>query len=421
MNIFSRLINWPGFLFVVFGLLSNPNSLHAQWEQTSIKTTMVSSFATSGTTLFVGTEDSLHLSTNNGTSWTSVYAEEKNYTFNPMYFAVMEDNIFLAYKYFILASSKSNNFTQWNILPSIPDFYFQVYSLAISGTNLFAGGSGGIYLSNSNGSSWTLVTSGLPTSTIGVWNLAVRDTNLFAGIYGGGVFLSTNNGTSWTERSTGLPHSAFHSLVFSGSNLFDGTDNGVFLSTNNGINWTQVNTGLGVNTTIPALASSGTNLFAGTDSGVFLSTNNGKNWVQVNTGLPTGSSVYALDVSGMYLFAGLSSSSLFRGVWRRPLSEMITEVENINTETNLKFSLQQIYPNPFNTSTTIKYKVTEPGFVSLKVFNAMGTEVATLINEKKSVGEYSIEWNAAGLQSGIYFCRLQAGLFTDTKKLVLQK
>jgi ABC-type Fe3+ transport system substrate-binding protein len=84
-------------------------------------------------------------------------------------------------------------------------------------------------------------------------------------------------------------------------------------------------------------------------------------------------------------------------------------------------SLIQNYPNPFNTTTTIRYKVTEPGFVSLKVLDAMGTAVATLINEKKSQGDYSIDWNASGLTSGIYFCRLQTGKFTDTKKLVLQK
>jgi hypothetical protein len=69
----------------------------------------------------------------------------------------------------------------------------------------------------------------------------------------------------------------------------------------------------------------------------------------------------------------------------------------------------------------ISYKVKEPGFVSLKVFNAMGTEVATLVNDKKAVGECSIDWNAVGLAEGIYFCRLQSGTFSYTKKLVLQK
>jgi hypothetical protein len=85
------------------------------------------------------------------------------------------------------------------------------------------------------------------------------------------------------------------------------------------------------------------------------------------------------------------------------------------------FGLQQIYPNPFCTTSTIKYRVAESGFVSVKVFDAMGSEVACLINERKPAGEYLIDWNAAGFGSGIYFCRMQAGKFTDTKKLIIQE
>jgi hypothetical protein len=95
--------------------------------------------------------------------------------------------------------------------------------------------------------------------------------------------------------------------------------------------------------------------------------------------------------------------------------------ETQREESSRPLELFQNYPNPFNSSTTIKYKVTEPGFVSIKVFNAMGTEVASRVNEKRPKGDYSIEWNATGLASGIYFCRLQSGTFFETKKLVLQK
>jgi hypothetical protein len=85
------------------------------------------------------------------------------------------------------------------------------------------------------------------------------------------------------------------------------------------------------------------------------------------------------------------------------------------------FDLFQNYLNPFNSTTTIKYKVVKPGFVSLKVFNVMGTEVANLVNERKAVGEYLIEWNAEGLNEGIYFCRMQNGSNIEVKKMILQK
>jgi hypothetical protein len=83
--------------------------------------------------------------------------------------------------------------------------------------------------------------------------------------------------------------------------------------------------------------------------------------------------------------------------------------------------LIQNYPNPFTSTTTIKYKVTEPGFVSLKVFDVIGYEITTLVNEQKAAGEYTVELNAAGLSNGIYFCRLQAGICSETRKLIVRK
>lgn len=85
------------------------------------------------------------------------------------------------------------------------------------------------------------------------------------------------------------------------------------------------------------------------------------------------------------------------------------------------FSLCQNYPNPFNPSTVISYHVASVGKVSLKVFDLLGREVATLINEVKSAGTYTATFNAANMPSGVYFYRLQAGSFTETKRLVLLK
>jgi hypothetical protein len=85
------------------------------------------------------------------------------------------------------------------------------------------------------------------------------------------------------------------------------------------------------------------------------------------------------------------------------------------------FSIEQNYPNPFNSATTIKYKVTEPGFVSLKVVDVMGTEVASLVNEQKLKGDYSIVWDASGLESNVYFCKLQSGRSYVVKKMLLLK
>lgn len=83
--------------------------------------------------------------------------------------------------------------------------------------------------------------------------------------------------------------------------------------------------------------------------------------------------------------------------------------------------LNQNYPNPFNPSTTISFNLPSRSFVSLKVFDLIGREVAAIISEYMQAGNYSRQWNASDLPSGIYFYRLQSGTFTETKKLILLK
>lgn len=85
------------------------------------------------------------------------------------------------------------------------------------------------------------------------------------------------------------------------------------------------------------------------------------------------------------------------------------------------FSLDQNYPNPFNPSTKISYQLPQSGFVTLKVYNAIGKEVATLVNEEKSAGRYEINFDAAGLTSGVYFYKITTNNFTQTNKMLLIK
>jgi hypothetical protein len=84
-----------------------------------------------------------------------------------------------------------------------------------------------------------------------------------------------------------------------------------------------------------------------------------------------------------------------------------------------EFALCQNYPNPFNPATTISFSLPRKSFVSLKVFDALGREVAILLADELPAGTYARQWNAAGLASGVYFYRLQAGLFSETRKLIL--
>jgi hypothetical protein len=116
-----------------------------------------------------------------------------------------------------------------------------------------------------------------------------------------------------------------------------------------------------------------------------------------------------------------------------PLGNSVLYVDNLNFDTHLtsvppssselpsKFNLTQNYPNPFNPSTVINYQIPVEGNVTLKVYDVLGNEIATLVNEQKTEGSYEIQFDARKFTSGVYFYQLQAGSFTETKKLILMK
>jgi hypothetical protein len=112
------------------------------------------------------------------------------------------------------------------------------------------------------------------------------------------------------------------------------------------------------------------------------------------------------------------SSSVYRTIKYRQVATSVKEEES---DMPTGFSLSQNYPNPFNPSTTIRFALPKSGRVELKVYNTLGQEVATLVNEEKVAGTYSAQWNASSVASGVYYYRMQAGEFTATQKMLLMK
>jgi len=105
--------------------------------------------------------------------------------------------------------------------------------------------------------------------------------------------------------------------------------------------------------------------------------------------------------------------------WILKNNTTVTAVEDFTLP--LEFSLEQNYPNPFNPSTTIEYNIPESGNVTLKVFDVLGNEVATLINGQNEAGTHKVDFDASLLHSGVYFYRIESGSFVETKKLMLLK
>jgi len=99
----------------------------------------------------------------------------------------------------------------------------------------------------------------------------------------------------------------------------------------------------------------------------------------------------------------------------------ILTVKNINQNHPKEFSLSQNYPNPFNPSTKIKFAISDVSYTKLKVYDALGKEVATLVNERLSAGSYEVDWNANNYGSGVYFYKLEAGDYAETRKMLFLK
>jgi photosystem II stability/assembly factor-like uncharacterized protein len=350
--------------------------------------------------------------------------------------------------------------------------YSMVTCMAASGSYVYAGtDSSGVLFSSDKGVNWKSINNGLPSKYIqclGIFNIGLY-VSFYPDVYpsiGNQIYRSTDNGDNWTRISyINFPWQANCFLV-KDSILYVGNNDGIVYTTNNGGNWTELipytpnfyvavesmvfkNDGIYILTGSNSVLKSTDNgktwtsllnnssavtgwtnidsvFFVGGNNNVFLSTNNGTNWSGFGDGLenpPYGcGNINTLAASDSFIFAGTTQS----GVWRRPLSEIMTSVKEPSmAELPKQFSLFQNYPNPFNPSTTINYSLPHSGIVKLTVYNAIGSKVATLVNEYKPAGNYSVHFNASsaagGLASGIYFYRLESGTYTAAKKLILIK
>jgi hypothetical protein len=186
----------------------------------------------------------------------------------------------------------------------------------------------------------------------------------------------------------------------------------VFLSSDNGNTWQCINTGLvGY---VQSLTWINDDLFAGTTDGVFRLMSGDSTWSGVNDGL-TNYSVKALTGHGDYLFLIGDGST----IWRRPILEITGIVSDGTHHIPKKFSMNQNYPNPFNPSTTISYQLPKQSHVSLNIFDILGRQVMTLVNEVEQPGYKSIKFDASILPTGVYFYRLTSDSYVETKKLLL--
>jgi len=264
-----------------------------------------------------------------------------------------------------------------------------------------------IYVSTNNGISWVNKSNGINDNY--VTELFTKDDrSLFAGTNSDGIYRSTNNGADWQFVFDGW----FIMSIVSDldSNLLSGSNDGFLKSTDNGLNW--INKGFSNSYVWSIVVDSNNDYIVSTFRQIYKSIDGGNSWIDISEGLPP-EAQFELAIDELnFIYAGTGGDGLYKTI------NPITSVDDKNVTLKI-FSLSQNYPNPFNPTTSIQYTINSLQFVKLGIYDVLGREIATLVNEEKTIGNYEVEFDGSNLSSGIYFYRIQAGNFTATKKLIL--
>lgn len=229
------------------------------------------------------------------------------------------------------------------------------------------------------------------------------------------IFRSTDGGITYTENETpGAGIYVFSIFINSGGVGFAAAT-GMSRSTDGGVTFQSHSVpGAG---NINGIESSGSNFWYIRGYKIYHSTDDGISWTDEYT---VTSSLTHIDFPDNLNDCQMGWAVGYGGTIHKMTSSMVTSV-NYEGEIPDIFELKQNYPNPFNPTTGIQYLIGSQQYVTLKVFDLLGREVATLVNEEKQPGTYDVEFNASELPSGIFFYRLTAGNFTDTKKMIIMK
>jgi hypothetical protein len=399
-------------------ITASASILHSQWNQVVIDPpSNIFSISQFDNVIYAGGDSILYYSTDGGINWQSS-AKIESLEFgissiqkwnNKLYVGTFGKGIF----------ESTDNGANWTARNTglNNSGALEISSIAIRGDSLYAAtiGEGVFVLNLLNPTGWQNFRNGLPFGV--AWNVySIYNFNgtLICGAGGNAdVYFNINGTDSWIEKSFDLPAAepnAMISIASYGDTLIGVSYFGIYRSQNNGDSWEYFNPGIGlisfasvtvVNDVLFAIISK-------LPRSYFISSiNSGESWefeFEFNT----------MAFSTLYyngnLFTGRSN-----GIYWLPYTP-----SNIDDDMVAKdFVLYQNYPNPFNPITNIQFRIPNSEFICLKVYDVIGNEIITLVDEYKSAGSYEVEFSGEGLSSGVYFFRLQTGSYTETKKMVL--
>jgi photosystem II stability/assembly factor-like uncharacterized protein len=424
------------FILIVFVVLINRTVMFSQnfWERTNIPPRITYTMAvTSNGDIWAVTggypsgESTLRLSTDNGNTWLQKFIFQSVAT---MAISPVNGYIFVGLytNELFMSTDRGDNWAK------ILDNTTEIHNILITPSgDIYIGTRNNLYYSNDNGDTWIVKNNELPDGMPPVYSLALeKDGTLYAGT-ANMVYRSIDGGDTWLPSSnyTNIyPNVNVVGLAISDDgSIFATTDCfgiehavGILKSTDKGVVWFQVNNGRAVKNARKIIYNPITrDIFIGDaeySSGVYRSTNLGASWELINTGISdrtyTHEFAFNPNTGQMYVVTG-------DGIYRSKNQTILVEEPIDVTSDGSTTLLFQSSPNPVRSGydAFIRYRINTAGQTSLILYDILGREVAKLVNEYKSAGVYSVNFNTRNLSSGVYFYKLTAAGYEGTKKMLI--
>ncbi len=386
---------------------------------------------------------------------------------NTGYIVGSEESPYVTGSVFLKTTNGGNNWLRIN-MNLILDHWLYALSFINVNTGFACGRNSYIRKTTDGGQTWASYLAATNTLNFNAIQFLDDQTGYVGGRYGM-LAKSTNGGVNWTALDSANSHIDLIHFFDVNTGIIGDAYSGLYRTTNGGLNWSYKyqtdSLGGGYDYSKASFINNNIGFVIGSTyyKGILLKTTNGGiNWNIIRTFNNTIGSVYVLNESTIYV-GGVSPYILLttdggKSWSNQPIPSPLTSalsiyfvnsntgytcgsygaiaktvnggvrVENISNEIPSMYSLSQNYPNPFNPSSVISFQLPVVSNVLLKVYDAMGREIQTLVNENLNAGTYSVEFNGDGLSSGVYFYKIDVrssgsskGNYTDVKSMVLLK
>ncbi|MDP2302559.1 MAG: T9SS type A sorting domain-containing protein [Ignavibacteria bacterium] len=412
------------FLFSHLFFLFLVQVTSAQWQHVFNPGSRILSIKQIEDRIYLGTEDyGAWLSKNDGLDWINLPTASLIGSYDIKDFEFDGQSVWIGSIGGSIIYS-ANGETNWQVFENGFTTQTLISRLIKIGDTLFAAHStdiglqvSGIYKTHINSANWEISGIGFPDRLYSISSFILTNSNfMYVGAQGNGqkgnLFVSKNSGKNWHPKFV-ENYFDVNCLTTNSINIYAGTGNGIYHTTEEDSIWKNYSDDL-KGFFVDDIVYNNAILYAAIENmGLICSNDDGKTWKNITYNLPLENDyISKLYFSNEHIYVGLGSEN---GLWKVPLSLVYIEEDYSRIES---FELHQNYPNPFNPTTKIRYSVPIDDIVQLSVYNVLGEEVKTLINEYKRAGSYEANFDASNFSGGVYFYRLICGNYSVSKKMI---